>query len=339
MFKIIGEEEVDWEDEEERYAKGRAFPLLLTMNLKSGVRGFGFTLVSLFAAIFVQADSFPPIPAGSHVVGTTRFVLAEAFSQVGDSTIERWMIGEAGDDAYIRGRLDPSVDFGVVTIQVPNDPSLYGPRSGRSFEAVYFVSYPTDPGNPRPDYAFPYSRTDSVFERMQGAGEEPIFADPSANYPLVLVSHGIRSHSIWDLGVTKSYARHGYISAAIFYGDGRFPNENNSFYNGALRPLISKQVLDDLLASSFGDHIDKDRIGMVGNSFGGMTTIALMGGRIANHPSSQRDPRIHAGVGVVPWVGSGSFYPFGSGNLSVGAVDKPFMTIYGTRDFIAKRWV
>ena len=283
----------------------------------------------------LAAETIQPLPEGEHIAATTHFELAERFSDLSENEIEELMIGSTTDDDYIVGRLHEATDFGIVNVEVPNDGFSYGPRAGMNFQVAYFVSYPTSPDNPREDYVFPFSKADSTFEKMQQAGEKPIFADPVAKYPLVLISHGYRAHGLWDLGSAKRFARHGYISASMFYGDGRFPNDNQTVYQLMLRPLISKAVLDDLLASDFGEHIDLARIGMAGNSFGGLTTAAMLGGRIANSIITPQDSRIRAGVGVVPWLGAGTFHPFGTSNIGVDGVDNPFLTIYGTEDDVA----
>ena len=283
-----------------------------------------------------MGQTLEPYSEGEFAVATTRFELAAEYAGLGDNAIGNMMIGTVGDDSYISSRLHATTDFGVVTVRVPQNPSMYGPRAGTVFPVVYYVSYPTTTNNPREDYEFPYTNTnDYTFPRMQDEGEEPLFADASDQYPLVLISHGYRAHGLWDLGHAKTLASHGYISTAIFYGDGRFPIDNRTLYQFHLRPLITIAVLDDLLQSAFGAYIDQSRIGIVGNSFGGMTTFALLGGDIGNNSNSLEDPRIKVGVGVVPFLGSGTLFPFGSSNIGARGVDKPLLSIYATSDTVA----
>ena len=74
------------------------------------------------------------------------------------------------------------------------------------------------------------------------------------------------------------------LFAGVTYGEERFnePASDNA-HIGFLRPLITREVIDDLLTSeTFGRHIDAENIGVSGFSFGGFTALAVTGGVITS---------------------------------------------------------
>ena len=91
----------------------------------------------------------------------------------------------------------------------------------------------------------------------------------------------------------------------------------------------------------FASAIDRERIGASGASAGGHTILAAMGGidPTGKHPSAA-DPRIKAGVGVVPFMG-GVFgvwpftmdnWLFGKDHSGLKSVRQPFLALYGQKD-------
>jgi hypothetical protein len=217
-----------------------------------------------------------------------------------------------------------------VDVPVPNA-TIFGRTAGQTVPIAYYVTYPTSPDNPRPDYDFPYTNTnDYRFPHMQRPGEGPIFADENVRYPLVIFSHGQNAHGIWDLVHMKFLASHGYIVASVQHGDRR-----NTIYGlTALRPLAVQAVLDDLLADpDFGPAIDLQRIAVSGLSMGGCTVLAVLGGGCFDEPSVPVDERFRAGFGFVPYSGvAGNFAPFGDDRKALAAVREPFFAVYGAAD-------
>ncbi len=226
-----------------------------------------------------------------------------------------------------------------LKIDVPNIPSLYGESSGTQIVVSAYVAYPTRPDNERPNYRFPYEdASDGLFEHMQRPGEEPIFHKPHVRYPLVVVSHGLAAHALYNVTIAKTFASQGFIALAINHGDGDTDRKRNDLY--ALRPLAVQKLIDSLLSSdAFGPHIDTHRIGIYGHSFGGMTVLSSLGGRLFNHPSSITDSRIKAGVAGEPsfWRQiNNTWYPlFGSNNISLSRIDAPYMSINGSEYVVA----
>ncbi len=225
-------------------------------------------------------------------------------------------------------------------LDVPADATLYGAQASTTIPVVVVVFYPTTPDNPRPDYAFPYKDTgDKIFPHMQRRGERPLLPDTAAKYPLILFSGGYNTHPLWHFEHLKLLASRGYIVADVVHGDGRGATLAG---NTALRVQELHAALDYLLRrSEFASAIDVDRIGAAGQSAGGHTILAAMGGvdpsgRIPPSP----EPRIKAGFGLVPFMG-GSFggwpfkldaWYFGEDFRGLRSVRAPFLAVYGEKD-------
>lgn len=228
----------------------------------------------------------------------------------------------------------------TVQIDVPADAKSYGAYAGTRVPLVLLVVYPTTPDNPRPDYVFPYTETgDRTFSHMQRPGEKPLLADPAAKYPLIVLTGGYNTHGLWHLFHLKQLAAHGYIVVDLFHGDGR---SDQFAANLALRGLAVRAALDHLLLDpDFGPAIDPARIGATGESAGGHTALAALGGiDPAGRVPGLADPRLKAAVGVVPFMGgSFGFWPFkfdawffGEDHSGLRGVRRPFLAIYGGKD-------
>lgn len=229
----------------------------------------------------------------------------------------------------------------TLYVDVPSDGKLFGQQAGTRIPLVLLIVYPTTRENPRPDYKYPYKETgDALFTHMQQPGEKPILADPAAKYPLVVYSGGYNTHGLWHLWHMKELAAHGYIVVDMFHGDGR----GASFAgNLALRSIELRATLDYVLQhSDFASTIDAERIGANGESAGGYTVAAAMGGidPSGRIPEGAADPRIKAGVGLVPFLGgSMGLWPFkmdlwyfGEDHAGLRRVRRPFLALYAEKD-------
>lgn len=287
----------------------------------------------LFAACLVAlaspiSGSIPAASTGPHPIASS------CFSATNPSTgaMEDYLIGRTsgGVDRYVAELLTAPDDTLLIQLPVPVDYALYRQQSGETVPVAGYVVYPTRADNTRPNYTFPYYNTaDNVFPRMQRAGEAPIFEDPTARYPLIVFSHGYTAHGLWDLDHMKLLASHGYIVCSILHGDGRNSWEGNY----GMRLLQVSRFLDYLLAHpQFGPAIDAQRIGISGSSFGGYTTLALLGGGYSSYTGAQPDARFRAGFGFVPYVGPLSGNQFGPGYSNLADVKRPFFAVYGGSD-------
>ncbi len=228
----------------------------------------------------------------------------------------------------------------TLQISVPGDAKLFGAQAGTRIPLVLFVLYPTTKDNPRPGYEFPYKDTgDKMFPHMQQPGEKPIFADPAAKYPLIVISGGYNTHGLWHLEHMKVLAAHGYIVVDMFHGDGRGAPFTG---NMALRSIELRATVDFILQhADFAGAIDPERIGVAGQSAGGHTILSAMGGiDPAGRMPHAADTRIKAGFGLVPFMGgSFGFWPFnmdawlfGEDYAGLRSVHVPFFAVYGGKD-------
>ena len=288
------------------------------------------------------SSELEPFGMGTYSVGSTNMEIAPEYADIGDEAMHEYLLGRAEEpdhSRYIADILKYPESAWITDVQVPSEPSLYGPASGLSMPVVSFVMYPSTKNGQQNKYAFPYYQSEyGVFADMLGADDVPRFADPDERYPLVILAHGSLSHGIYDVSHAQDLASHGYIVAVINYGDERtaIPDTLNHHVK-FLRPLITKAVLDSLIDSdAFGTHIDIENIGITGHSFGGFTALATAGGPVLGNAMSVRDERIKAGVIAAPWVGGhydgSDFFAFGFNNSALAQVDAPMLCLFGTND-------
>ncbi len=230
-----------------------------------------------------------------------------------------------------------------IDLQVPDEQDLYGQSAGRSLPVVGFICYPTPDDNPRADYQFP--DTEQPIPHMQQPGEEPLFADSRAKYPLLVYSHGHSSHPMSDpqiLALTR-LASQGYVVLALFHGDDRFPDDSplTGYNQLPLRPLALKAALDQLESDPlFGSHIDWERVGAIGVSYGGATVLAASGARLTDLRGwglldPAHDSRLRAAAGVVSFCGLGVVPLFGLDYSGASYLGTPQIIVCGELDPVA----
>jgi dienelactone hydrolase len=283
-----------------------------------------------------------PLEAGPYRVGSSNLEVAAEFADIGDEAMHDYLLGrpgESGQNRYLADILKHPGSALIVDVPVPDDDEIYGPARGLTLPVVSFVTFPTKPRSLQNPYTFPYHDGEyGAFEDMLGPGQEPNFADSAGRYPLIILAHGASAHGIYDIGRAHNLARHGYIVAVITYGDDRTSEPTTENHHVAyLRPLITKAVLDALLASeTYGPHIDTDNIGIAGHSFGGFTSLAVAGGPYLGNTATVSDERIKAASVAAPWVGGNysgrDLYAFGPDNSDLARVDIPVISFFGTRD-------
>ena len=284
-------------------------------------------------------------------------------NQIGGSPADFWQGNpQNGQLRYFTDiLLEPLATIQVHPI-VPNDSGFYPKTSNSHVPFVVIVCYPTSASNTRPDYPLPDLL---VVPKMQRAGEKPIFpsglavqGDPKL-LPLLVVSHGLGGSPLGAnyLDILIRLASFGYIVAAPFHGDARFSVvQIDSIGNlfsvlqhfdefvemEALRPLSLKATVDAVLAHpDFGPRINPDQIGGFGASMGGAALTWLLGASVTDgfvshntHPS-ERDLRLKAAVGYVPYAGESFLPAFGDNNATASNVTTPYLAISGTADNVA----
>ena len=271
--------------------------------------------------------------------------VAGEFDGIGDDAMHDYLLGRptaTGEPRFLAEILKHPESAFVVDVAVPDDSAIYGPASGRTLPVVAYITFPESASRPPRPYEFPYHGAQyGAFEDMLGPGQAPGFAGPDERYPLIVLSHGAPAHGLYDVRRAHRIASYGYIVAVITYGDDRTtkpgePNHHISY----LRPLLTKAVLDALLASdTWGPHIDAENIGISGHSYGGFTALAMAGGRFRGDAATVSDARIKAASIAAPWVGGNydgeAFHAFGPDNASLARVDIPVIGFFGSADKVA----
>ncbi len=140
---------------------------------------------------------------------------------------------------------------------------------------------------------------------VTAARDAPIAA---GRFPLILLSHGSGGNEFGHLDWAARLARNGFIVAAIRHvGDSSdAPNGQGSDIQLTGRPWQARQALDAVLADPrLAPSIDRDRIGMIGFSAGGYTTLVSIGGRpryelwMAHCAAHPEDHEFCPGEGIV----------------------------------------
>ncbi|WP_457425064.1 alpha/beta hydrolase family protein [Roseateles sp. P5_E7] len=294
-----------------------------------------FLLLSLCLAASAQAAEIPAAGPGPFAVGSTNLQVTVP----GGRPLIDYLNGSK-DGAYLSVILAHPQAVPQLQVSVPASQPGAGALVGKPQPLVLHILYPTPASNPRPDYAFPYKDTgDALVPHMQGPADKPLLADPAAKYPLIVYSGGYNTHGLWHLAHLKLLASHGYIVVNLFHGDSRAPGYHESV---ALRQAGVRAALDYVLKDAvFGPAIDRDRIGASGASAGGLTVLALLGGVDPKYPAhNPRDPRIKAGFGLVPFMGTSfGVWPFKTDAWHLGedfgglaAVKVPFFAVYADQD-------
>ncbi len=151
-----------------------------------------------------------------------------------------------------------------------------------------------------------------------------------APYPLVVFSHGLGGFRNQSVFLTESLASRGFVVVAPDHSDalGGLEIEDLELIVELLaeRPQDISFLIDEVLARSAGDDtllqglVDEGRIGVMGHSLGGYTSIAVAGANF-----DFEDQRVIAAVPLAPY--SSIFAP-----EKIGQIDIPMMVIGGTKD-------
>jgi len=102
------------------------------------------------------------------------------------------------------------------------------------------------------------------------------------SFPLIVLSHGTGGNRFGLAWLAIALVKQGYIVAAPDHWGNTFDNKIPEYFVRYWeRPLdISFLITHLLIDKSLSQFIDKDRIGMVGFSFGGYTSLALAGAEL-----------------------------------------------------------
>jgi hypothetical protein len=327
------------------------------------------------ASALNHENAVSPVAAGRFAVACSNIENdAARIAQLGGTAVDYWEGREVnGSTRYITDILaHPDTAF-VFDVRVPPKPWLYPTLWFQRPDFAAIVCHPTSSSNSDPDYVLPDNG--GVVPHMQLAGAAPqlisateyaqafgIAVDPAAGgpaaLPLVVYSHGLAGSPLGKgyLDVMVQLAAQGYVVAAVFHADARFSpvriEDLGDFIFAltafpvivqmqALRPLALRAMTDRLLSHpGFAPGIDQSRIGGFGASLGGEAMAHLLGARITSSlaqgcDETERDSRIRAAVGYVPYSGQSFLPAFCDGQSGADSVDRPYLAIAGTFDTTA----
>ena len=294
-----------------------------------------------------------PLP-GPTAVGCSN--VTQDFSRVpaGGDVPSYWEGTPADNGAarYITDLLADPANTLSVSVNVPNNDELYGTFAGKQVASVLIVCYPTSAGNSRPNYPLP---TGNVVPHMQSGTDAPLFADASARYPVIVVSHGYAGSPLSNdyIAALSNFASYGYIALAPFHGDPRISDLRiddirdvaqivthlrDFVASESLRPLEVSAAIDLLLAHpQYRDHVDPTQIGGFGASYGGATMLLMAGAGLTTSlgfswTTVEVDRRLKAAVGYVPYFGQPFFPTFGRDQHGLDGVTLPYLAIAGSAD-------
>ncbi len=294
-------------------------------------------LIALWPARRAAGAEIEPIGVGTYALAATNLEVTPRAETPMFDYLNGKMTSKS--TVYLTDILTHPEAVPTLTIPVPANRAVFGALAGKSIPVVLFAMYPTTHDNPRPDYAFPYKDTgDKVVPHMQRPGEKPIFAAPG-KFPLIVLSGGYNTHALWHFEHMKLLASHGYIVVDVQHGDGRGPSFEG---NLALRPIELKAAIDWALQSAdFAGAIDATRIGVLGQSAGGHTAAAALGGTDpTGRVPTVADPRVKMAFGLVPFMGgSMGIWPmkldmwfYGEDHAGLRSVRAPYFALYGGSD-------
>lgn len=152
-----------------------------------------------------------------------------------------------------------------------SDLKISDARSDRPLEG--FIWYPT-----KETARLKAHQSNGVWQGIQAIEDaEPL----TGKRPFVVLSHGMYGNARNQNWLADALVQHGFVVAAIHHPGTsswmRDPDQARQMWD---RPGDISRVIDHVLTDpTISTHIDPERIYMAGHSLGGMTAVALAGGR------------------------------------------------------------
>jgi predicted dienelactone hydrolase len=215
----------------------------------------------------------------------------------------------------------------AVTVQAPSDSNVFGSFAGRALPYVVIICHPTTADNPRGDYALP---TGKIVPHMMRTGDAPLWPDATTRFGYVVAAPFHTDATFSDLKLEN-------VSDVIYL----LTHLQNFLAMQALRPLALSASIDLLQADpQWRDRIDSAQIGGFGASMGGESMMLMAGAGLTTSvglswTQIERDTRLKAAVGYVPYFGQPILPSFGRDQHGLDGVNLPFLGIGGTADTTA----
>ena len=299
----------------------------------------------------------------------------DRLAQLGGRAVDYWEGNTVnGSKRYVTEILKNRSTAVTFAPRVPFDLRLYPTLSVQPpLEFAAIVCYPTSRSNTDPSYTLPDNG--GTVPHMQRPGEAPkivstqeymttlglpVDFNPPApmKLPLIVYSHGLGGSPIGKgyLDVMVALASQGFMVSGVFHADARISLVRIediadlvftlAFFPlivemQAMRPFALKAMTDRLLLDpDYAQGIDPSRIGGFGASLGGEAMAHLVGAKITTSLTrscheTERDPRIRAVVGYVPYSGWSFLPAFCDDQEGAEEVNRPYLGIGGTFDTTA----
>lgn len=286
----------------------------------------------LLAVLLCVLASLPCLTAGEVVSSEVRFALPLGVAPVA-----------TGKDEIVLAQ-GSRVGYRVLRVSATDD-------AGNRTTTNVAVWYPTR--DPEKTFLYDYGANKVQTHLAKNGSVAP------GRYPLVVFSHGATGSGLTSAFVTETMARHGFIVAAVDHTDEvylarivpdpalatqqdlalkalayatkvgtKWLGDDAVKYRSKLsyRPAQMRAVIDLLTSASrnqsspFFGHVDTDKIGVMGHSFGAWTSMVVAGGI-----KKYADPRVDAAVTLSAPVNGTVFSP-----LEIEGIKTPLMMMFGS---------
>lgn len=243
-----------------------------------------------------------------------------------------------GSLRYVTDLLPAGVEPLRCDVDVPSDSANFGAAAGKKIPYILLVVYPTVKGDKTPSREFMPGYPGFSLPAALPAGKAPRFPDNLGRCPVLVFGHGGGTDPLSFLYEMNWFASRGYVVVAPFYGDERFSMAPADNARVAMRALATRAALEAISRDArFAPHLDLDRAGAYGVSFGGFTAATATGAKLFGAIDAG-DTRFRAGVGLIPYLSADPERHgrplWGERNTGCAAWRAPYLAVCGELDTV-----